>query len=362
MKFKVGDKVKFKTEYHNMAKNYNFTPTKEYEVLSVGYEAVSLKNDRGVSYVFNDFKVMPAEPKQTKNERIKSLEKQIITLFSRVDELEVKYRDLRNDYHYDLDQAEKRIKSLEFVLAEKSKITQPSTIDEIIEFEGQQYRKVDREAREGDVVIPRSTTSSYVTNNKSYKVVDEDEIIDNDGYETFVYSNPSNRTPETVDVYEPIQQEKSPNQLRAEIIEKAKRFVEGHQGDYKFHIQDNLTVAFNAKFDGYKNGYACCNPSDVFNEHIGKAIALGRALNLDVTEFEQAVQPTGPVVGQVYNYKFLEVDELHEITRVDKDYVGFKYGDYNHEHQYDRFTTNNTIDGETITLNLINDTNAIYGN
>lgn len=45
-------------------------------------------------------------------------------------------------------------------------------------------------------------------------------------------------------------------------------------------------------------GIAKCALTDVFNVDIGKAIALGRALGLDVSKFEQAVQPTEYSVGQ----------------------------------------------------------------
>jgi len=48
-----------------------------------------------------------------------------------------------------------------------------------------------------------------------------------------------------------------------------------------------------------EKGIAKCAPDDVFNADIGKAIALGRALGLDVSRFEQAVKPTEVVVGQV---------------------------------------------------------------
>lgn len=47
-------------------------------------------------------------------------------------------------------------------------------------------------------------------------------------------------------------------------------------------------------------GKAKCDPSDCFNEHIGKAIALRRALGLDVpSEYLNAPQPEGVEVGDV---------------------------------------------------------------
>lgn len=114
---------------------------------------------------------------------------------------------------------------------------------------------------------------------------------------------------------------KTANQLRAEIIEKAKGFVEdnltkNHPGAYfattgryiktcavTFHVNTEkrtvvaLVHSVVDKTSIRFKGIAKCDPSDVFNEHIGKAIALGRALGLDVSEFEQAVQPNELVIG-----------------------------------------------------------------
>lgn len=117
----------------------------------------------------------------------------------------------------------------------------------------------------------------------------------------------------------------TPNQQRAAIIEKAKAFIQ-----YKKVERRNMEVYINRKTLNWVNaefivnekkktvvclirwtkdksldgrGVAKCNPNDVFNEHIGKAIALGRALGLDVSEFEQAVQPTEFAVGQVITFQ-----------------------------------------------------------
>ncbi|MCR8997954.1 hypothetical protein NW825_24090, partial [Brevibacillus laterosporus] len=50
----------------------------------------------------------------------------------------------------------------------------------------------------------------------------------------------------------------------------------------------------------YARGIAKCSPDDCFNVHIGKAIALRRALGLDVpTEYLTAPQPAEPRVGDV---------------------------------------------------------------
>jgi len=82
--------------------------------------------------------------------------------------------------------------------------------EETIEFEGATYRKVDREAREGDVVIfseEIADKTTYVTANKPYKVTLNPKgrtVFNTDGAGTYgVYRNYGyNRTRETVDVYE----------------------------------------------------------------------------------------------------------------------------------------------------------------
>lgn len=116
----------------------------------------------------------------------------------------------------------------------------------------------------------------------------------------------------------------TPNERRADVIKRAKtfaerltergnvgtRFIEDGNGTYnkrlylvEYHVNmEKRTVIALAKGKSgivYERGSAKCDPADVFNADIGKAIALGRALGLDVTEFEQAVQPTEVVVGQI---------------------------------------------------------------
>lgn len=82
--------------------------------------------------------------------------------------------------------------------------------EETIEFEGATYRKVEREAREGDVVIFTNETAYryFITKNQPYKVIADGKFVDNDGDRMTIYRNDSdqNRTRETVDVYEPIEQ------------------------------------------------------------------------------------------------------------------------------------------------------------
>lgn len=109
-------------------------------------------------------------------------------------------------------------------------------------------------------------------------------------------------------------EEKTANQKRAEVIEKAKAFLEEHcTDDFHFEVdkENRRILAWKIFFKkvGYDalTGVARCSPKDVFNEWIGKAIALGRALGLDVNEFEQVVQPTEVLVGMVVSYKGYQV-------------------------------------------------------
>jgi len=120
--------------------------------------------------------------------------------------------------------------------------------------------------------------------------------------------------------------ERTPNQKRKAIIDEAKAFlveVEREQNDSEvrdkgnvFHRQyltktefivntEKRTVVaiIRTKYGTtlLTKGIAKCNPSDVFNADIGKAIALGRALGLDVERFEKAVQPSEIVVGHVFD-------------------------------------------------------------
>lgn len=122
---------------------------------------------------------------------------------------------------------------------------------------------------------------------------------------------------------------KSPNEQRKAIIAEAKAFVAVKSeyikdstrtsGGYKRKVIENPKYSHMAAEEVvfHTNGkkrvvtavvkysygevmtkaIAKCAPDDVFNADIGKAIALGRALGLDVKRFEQAVKPTEVVVG-----------------------------------------------------------------
>lgn len=111
------------------------------------------------------------------------------------------------------------------------------------------------------------------------------------------------------------------NEQRKLIIEKAKQFIEkckspfGHYRvrsiffpnycdcEFILNTEKRTVVALLKGINSggvHTRGIAKCMPGDVFNEHIGKAIALGRALELDVSEFTEAVQPTEIEVGTTF--------------------------------------------------------------
>ena len=101
-----------------------------------------------------------------------------------------------------------------------------------------------------------------------------------------------------------VEQGKTPNELRAEIIQRGKEFAEEY-ADYppldsviqiseqrnKRKIVASVVNIKNIQFT-IKEVVVKTHPDDVYNFHIGKAIAIGRLLGKDVTEFENAPQPT----------------------------------------------------------------------
>lgn len=142
---------------------------------------------------------------------------------------------------------------------------------------------------------------------------------------------------------------KSPNELRKEAIEKAKEFIAEvtrkakrnyihTDGNYTYINkltrpeiivnEEKRTVVVLAKgIDSgilWEKGIAKCDPSDVFNADIGKAIALGRAYGLDVSEFEQAPQPDEVVVGHGFQSEMGTVGKVREL--IDRKVLGGLYG------------------------------------
>lgn len=169
----------------------------------------------------------------------------------------------------------------------------------------------------------------------------------------------------------------TPNELRKAIIAEAQVFVaditermgngesEYGEGNFtfrrfttapKFHINTEkrvVTALVHGCFSGslLEKAIAKCAPGDVFNADIGKAIALGRALGLDVSKFEQAVQPTAVVAGM-------------SVTNVPNDYYevfsSYVVGYVDDGNAYD----DDTSDGEgwipVELLQILDDTEAQY--
>ncbi|WP_338335476.1 hypothetical protein [Bacillus altitudinis] len=119
--------------------------------------------------------------------------------------------------------------------------------------------------------------------------------------------------------------EKSDQQKRDEVVEKAKEDVRIlHYKDYIgapdfiVNAEKRTVVALRkSKLYGHiKNkGIAKCAPDDCFNAHIGKAIALRRALGLEVpSEYLNVPQPTEIRAGDVVRGIYTGGNETYEET------------------------------------------------
>lgn len=377
-KFKVGELIKFidiSALEEDKANKVAFTENKAYKIEELGTaEGFYVRNDIGELFLVGSWELHLVEKvKKSKNQRITVLEETVAKQGEEINELKLIVAQIRKP----------------------STVVEEALANDVIEFEGKQYKKVDRVACEGDVVIFRENTSKVSSANVPYKAingVNEISFLGDIGNTYQIYNKILGRTRETVDVYKlmdgynpgilmvdetPI---KTANQLRAEIIEKAKGFVERNSKGihYDVPVIDNnlkpfstLAVHFGASDELefvinnekrtvvalirtvtskklYHRGIAKCDPSDVFNEHIGKAIALGRALGSDVSEFEQAVQPTEKVVGMdvVYN----EDEQDYDVKLVDRGVLAC-------------FTTGTAAVGSYVSNHskVVNDTNAQYG-
>lgn len=162
------------------------------------------------------------------------------------------------------------------------------------------------------------------------------------------------------------------NQQRAELIQRAREFVEKEIKDYDgfyftFVVNDEKRTVVGLVHGVYTEilryrGIAKCMPGDVFNADIGKAIALAKALQIDIPrEFMQAVQPDEIVVGHKIAARrqrgtYYEYDS---VTNVTEDKVwGFDNGK-----KFNAFTYKNSKDrygGETVSPYILDDTNAKY--
>jgi hypothetical protein len=69
-----------------------------------------------------------------------------------------------------------------------------------------------------------------------------------------------------------------------------------------------------------KRGIAKCHPDDCFNAHIGRAIALRRALGLEVpAEYLNTPQPTEVRVGDIVESRLLREPERYTVVRTNEE-------------------------------------------
>ena len=155
------------------------------------------------------------------------------------------------------------------------------------------------------------------------------------------------------------------NQKRKAIIEKAKKFVEEHGEGFAFDFDGNVTCAARlVKLEGEVGyeaqiGYSKCHPQEVKNDFIGKAIALGRAKHINVSEFEQAVQPDEVVVGMETEHYHFDGAPLgiYKVDEISTPNGKIEIRDLNRHAEY--HLAHVTFDKET-NDRITNDTNAVY--
>ena len=159
-------------------------------------------------------------------------------------------------------------------------------------------------------------------------------------------------------------EEKTPNELRAEIIQRAKEFVEKYVGraplgsTTQFIEYKDTREVVASVVNGLWASTAKTHPDDVYNLHIGKAIALGRALNIGVSEFENAIHPTEPVVGHVVegieSVGFYRRDRKFTLTSKQRDSFYYAEAKEYEPNEPDDFIFNDQIG------KIVDDTNAQY--
>jgi hypothetical protein len=118
----------------------------------------------------------------------------------------------------------------------------------------------------------------------------------------------------------------TPQQRRDEIVERAKKDADRLQRqllsefriDFVVNLERRTVVALKRRYASglvHAKGIAKCAPTDCFNASIGRAIALRRALGLEVpAEYYNAPQPEEVRVGDVVGYPFDTEDDESEIV------------------------------------------------
>lgn len=244
--------------------------------------------------------------------------------------------------------------------------------------------KVDKSALEveplkvGDKVKfigERNDFNNDVTNGKIYKISevdgDGDFLFEDDrelGAKIGSFISPSTRHLFQLVEEEPVKV-KSANEQRAELIQKAREFVEekknitggltGRSGydfnysicdaDFKVNVEKRTVVCLLRGQIGRfieSKGIAKCMQGEVLNADIGKAISLAKALEIGVpSDFMYAVQPDEVVVGQI------TIDSLnHNTAKVTSEECSL----INHVYRDNGRNVNKKF------LTIIDDTNAVY--
>lgn len=199
-------------------------------------------------------------------------------------------------------------------------------------------------SRLGDIVIGGNYSYAFIVH---YAKTNEDVVIipgDVNAVTTPVCTTEEER------LWKP---EKTAQEWRDEIVEQAKADVERLRTnnrlwrtfDITFNVnRESRTVEAVAKKPNSRTafyGTAVCAPDDCFNVHIGEAIALHRALGLEVPdEYLNAPQPTEVRVGDVVRIVTFDgrveeftVGKLENGKAYDADYPGaFSYLDAQKRH------------------------------
>ena len=200
-------------------------------------------------------------------------------------------------------------------------------------------------SRLGDIVIGGNYSYAFIVH---YAKTNEDVVIIPG--DVNVVTTPVCTTEEER-IWKP---EKSAQERRDEIVERAKADIENLKyrtfyGElrYSYHgivcnvefvvNKEKRTVVALLKSVGEgavkSKGIAKAMPDDCFNEHIGKAIALHRALGLEVPdEYLNAPQPTEVRVGDVVgSFEFNEVADYYgKIVDVSEYKVFYKDGGFDY--------------------------------
>ncbi|AXF39838.1 hypothetical protein C7CDELTA_77 [Paenibacillus phage C7Cdelta] len=117
-----------------------------------------------------------------------------------------------------------------------------------------------------------------------------------------------------------LEEPKSPQEIRDEIVERARAYIgmfdsraaRVYSTEYIVNRKKKTVVCL-LRGAGTKviRGIAKCAPEDVFNSHIGRAIALRRALRLEVpAEYLSVPNPTVVRIGDIVN-KYAWVGTMH---------------------------------------------------